>query len=67
MTGARFRELRDTLGLSRARLAPEIGVHWNTINKWERGEQPIPLMASKLFLSLYKGLRKRQKKDALGA
>ena len=67
MTGQRFRRLRERLPMTRVALARELGCHWNTINKWEHGWQPIPAMASRLFLSLYKELRERLKKDVEGA
>jgi DNA-binding transcriptional regulator YiaG len=49
MEGADMRALRQALGLSRAKLAAEIGVHWNTINKWERGDNPIPEPIARLL------------------
>lgn len=41
MTGAAFRRLRQRLGLTQAGLAARMGVHWNAVARWERGERPI--------------------------
>jgi transcriptional regulator with XRE-family HTH domain len=39
MTGKQLKELRQSIGLTQAQLAKAIGVHWNTIARWERGKQ----------------------------
>ena len=41
MTGAAFRRLRQRLGLTQSGLAARMGVHWNAVARWERGERPI--------------------------
>jgi DNA-binding transcriptional regulator YiaG len=41
--------MRQTLGLSRARLAEYLHVHYQTVAKWERGERRIPAMAVQLL------------------
>ena len=41
MTGADIREARLRKGLSQVAAAEEIGVHPNTLAKWERGELGI--------------------------
>jgi DNA-binding transcriptional regulator YiaG len=34
MTGDELRAIRQSMHLSRTALAEQMGVHWNTINKW---------------------------------
>lgn len=41
LTGEELRRQRELLDLSQSELAAALGVHPNTIAKWERGEQPI--------------------------
>src|SRR5689334_18658683 len=48
MTGAVLRRLRDGLGLSQPGLAARLGVHWNTVARYERGELPIPEPVARL-------------------
>jgi len=38
MTPTALRRLRRRLGMSQAKLAALIGVHANTVARWERGE-----------------------------
>jgi DNA-binding transcriptional regulator YiaG len=39
----RARAIRVAAGVSQQRLADELGVHWTTLARWERGErQPRP-------------------------
>mgnify|MGYP001023510959 CR=1 FL=1 len=49
---AALKTLRAQLGWSQQRLADEIGVTRNTINRWEMGLHPVPPMANKIFNSL---------------
>ena len=42
MTGQELRRRREALGLSQAQLAALVGVHANTVARWERGEVRIP-------------------------
>jgi DNA-binding transcriptional regulator YiaG len=44
-----FRAIRKQLGLSQAALAAELGSALRTIQHWEMGTRPIPLMAEKLL------------------
>ena len=56
MTGSDVREMRDQRGWTRKELARKLGVHWNTINKWERGERGVsPFMALLLRLVMCPG------------
>jgi len=41
MTGAEYRVIREGLGLSRMKLAVELGVSVNTIARWELGSRPV--------------------------
>jgi transcriptional regulator with XRE-family HTH domain len=41
MTALDLRACRERLGLTQVELGQVLGVHSNTIAKWERGEQPI--------------------------
>lgn len=43
--GQRLRHLRDQAGLDQQSLARLLDVSVNSIGRWERGEQPTPLMA----------------------
>ena len=45
MTGAQFKELRESIGYSQARLSKEIDVTIRSITRWETGETPIPKIA----------------------
>jgi transcriptional regulator with XRE-family HTH domain len=45
MTKKEFKQLRQVIGLSQAKLAKEMGVTIRTITRWERGEFPIPRIA----------------------
>ena len=49
MTGAEMMAWRQRLELSRAKLAAELGVHWNTVNKWEREISKIPEPVARLL------------------
>lgn len=50
-SGSRFRELRERAGLSRERLARQIGVNASTIQYWETGRS-LPTRQNKLDLAL---------------
>lgn len=49
MTPTTLKKLRASLGYSQQRLAEELGVQRNTINRWEMGINQIPPMAEKLL------------------
>ena len=38
MSGKEVRQIRTTLGLTLAGMADLLGVHWNTVARWERDE-----------------------------
>jgi DNA-binding transcriptional regulator YiaG len=52
MTPAALKSLRASLGWSQHRLAEELGVQRNTVNRWEMGTNPIPSMAEKLLATI---------------
>ena len=41
MTPKQFAKLRAQIGLSQEKIAKRIGVHWRTVNRWEKGEYKI--------------------------
>ena len=45
MTIRKFRELRQDIGYSQAKLAKEMGVTIRTVSRWEHGDFPIPKVA----------------------
>lgn len=49
MTPAQLKSLRAALGWSQQRLADEMGVARNTVNRWEMGKRNIPKMAERLL------------------
>jgi DNA-binding XRE family transcriptional regulator len=42
LTGAQLRGWRDSQGMTQQQLAGEIGVHWTTVSRWERGSGLVP-------------------------
>jgi transcriptional regulator with XRE-family HTH domain len=52
MSPADLKTLRASIGWSQQRLADEIGVTRNTINRWEMGLHPISLMAARALRAL---------------
>lgn len=54
MTPTHLKTLRASLGWSQQRLAEELGVQRNTVNRWEMGINPIPPMAQRLLAALSK-------------
>ena len=55
MTGAQLRRLRTRLHVTQAELAHRLGVHWNTLARWERDELPIRPPMARLLDLLVKG------------
>lgn len=49
MKPGRFRQLRKRLGWTLIQTGEELGVHPQTVWKWENGKQPIPETAAKLL------------------
>ena len=51
--GKVLRRLRRGCGLTQTDLARRLGVHWNTLARWERDEVPIrPAMAQLITLQI---------------
>lgn len=61
MTGEELHRIRQRLGLTQAQLAERLGVHWNSVARWERNEMSIRETAARLARLLVKmeGTRKR--------
>jgi len=49
MDGAALKRLRARLGLTQPQLAEKVGVHWNTVARWERDEVPIRASMARLL------------------
>jgi transcriptional regulator with XRE-family HTH domain len=47
MAAHELKQLRTLLGWSQARLAQELGVSRNTVNRWEMGLYAIPALVEK--------------------
>lgn len=54
MTGDELRHIRERLGLTQKALSEKLGVHWNTVARWERGEVGINEPAARLVRILVK-------------
>lgn len=52
MTPAELKSLRAALGWSQQRLAEELGVERNTVNRWEMGTRKISRMAEKMLATI---------------
>lgn len=52
MKSGELKKLRASLGWSQSRLAEELGVQRNTVNRWEMGVNRIPPMAEKLLATI---------------
>lgn len=65
MTGEELREIRQKLGVSQHKFAPQLGLHWNTLARFERGEinisGPVAILA-RLLLKLAEAEKKEEKK-----
>ena len=53
MTGKQLREIRARFGLAQAELARWLGVHGNTVARWERGEVGISEPAARLACVIF--------------
>jgi DNA-binding transcriptional regulator YiaG len=58
VTGNELKQIRKRLGLTQPELADRIGVHWNTLARWERDEVPIRESMSRLIRSIAAGPKK---------
>ena len=48
MSGAELRHIRQQLGLTLQQFAPQLGIHWNSLARFERGEMNISGPVEKL-------------------
>jgi transcriptional regulator with XRE-family HTH domain len=64
MDGTELRAIRKKLGLSQHQFAKELGIHWNTLARAERGEHGISGSVEKLARLLLRlhTLEQRQEK-----
>lgn len=53
MTPDEFRNIRDDLGLSQAKMAETLGVCRRSIQYYESGEKPIPKPVKMLLLTIF--------------
>ena len=49
MNGSELRRLREQMGLTQGQLAEEVGVHKNTVARWERDELSIRESTARLL------------------
>jgi DNA-binding transcriptional regulator YiaG len=49
MTGKQLLSIRRKLGLTQKELANELGIHWNSLARWERGEVRITEPVARLI------------------
>ena len=49
-----LKKLRTKHGLTQTALAEQLGVHWNTVAKWEQGVRNIPEPMAKLVSLILK-------------
>jgi DNA-binding transcriptional regulator YiaG len=54
MTGHELRAVRKRLRLTQPALAAQVGVHWNTVARWERDEVGISEPVARLVRMLAK-------------
>ena len=52
MTGRELFEIRQRLGMSQPEMARTLGVHVNTLGRWERGQNRIPFTTAEYAKSL---------------
>ena len=52
MTGERMRELRQAARLLQKEVGAELGVHAETVCRWETGRSPIGKLESEAFMRL---------------
>jgi len=63
MCGTELRMIRKKLGLTLQQFAPQLGIHWNSLARFERGEMtisgPVEKLA-RLLLQLAQNERKEK-------
>ncbi|HKN13412.1 MAG TPA: helix-turn-helix domain-containing protein [Candidatus Binatus sp.] len=52
MTGKELKRIRTRLRLTQPELADRIGVHWNSVARWERDEVPIRESMARLIQTI---------------
>ena len=52
MTGKELKRIRTRLRLTQPELAERIGVHWNSVARWERDEVPIREAMARLIRTI---------------
>jgi DNA-binding transcriptional regulator YiaG len=52
MTNLELKKARKALKMTQAQMAMWLGKHWNTINKWEMGVNPVDPLAARLIHDL---------------
>jgi len=55
VTGKELKRIRKRLGLKQTELADKIGVHWNSVARWERDEVPIRESMARLIRTIAAG------------
>lgn len=63
MDGDEIKAWRVERGLSQPDLAQALGVHWKTVQAWERGYQAPPLYVELALCELARRLKKRPKSE----
>jgi len=66
MTKGQFKELREAIDYSQAKLAKEMGVTIRTITRWETGEFPIPRIAELALRSVVRAALEKTEKTVSG-
>jgi transcriptional regulator with XRE-family HTH domain len=59
MNGQQVREIRERLGFTQEQLAREVGVHKNTVARWERNELSIRESTVRLLQFVVMNARER--------
>ena len=59
MDGQEVREIREKLGFTQAQLSREVGVHKNTVARWERNELSIRETTARLLQFVVSDVRDR--------
>jgi DNA-binding transcriptional regulator YiaG len=58
MSGDELKALRTQHGLTQPALAELVGVHWNTVARWEQGARSIPEPIARLVVIVLKASKK---------
>jgi DNA-binding transcriptional regulator YiaG len=60
MTGKTLKTLRTQYGLTQPALAALIGVHWNTVARWEQGARAMPDSMARFITLILKTVGKKK-------